>query len=69
MPYSESKEHIKLKEIMKKKLRLSKIYERHTGKTSLSSLDRRDFSKIQTSLLRELRAFLKTMKQYTIKQK
>lgn len=56
-------EHGKEKEIKKKKARLAKIYGRYTGKTSLSSLENKDFSKIQVDILRELKSFLTILKQ------
>jgi len=59
-------EHGKEKEIRKKKVRLSKIYERYTGKTSISSLESKDFSKIQVDLLEELKSFLTILKQHYI---
>lgn len=57
-------EHGKEKEIKKKKARLAKIYEKYTGKTSISSLENKDFSKIQVHILNELKSFLTILKQY-----
>jgi len=59
-------EHGKEKEIEKKKARLSRIYERYTGKTSISSLKNRDLGKIQMDLLKELKSFLTILKQHYI---
>ena len=59
-------EHGKEKEIKKKKERLSRIYEKYSGKTSISSLKSNDFFKIQVDILKELKSFLSVLKQYYI---
>jgi hypothetical protein len=59
-------EHGEEKEIMQKKTRVAKIYQKYTGKTSLSSLKGRDFQSIQLGFLKELQSFLENLKQYCI---
>lgn len=61
-------EHGKEKEIRKKKMRLAKIYQHYTTKTTISSLETVDFPKFQIKILRELKSFLANLKQYCIKQ-
>ena len=60
-------EHGEEKEIKRKKARLSKIYQKYTGKSSISSLKGRDFQSIQLGFLKELKSFLETLKQHYIK--
>lgn len=57
-------EHGDKKEIKKKKERLRKIYEKHTGKTSISSLENKDLVKIQKGILQGLQLFLTDLKKH-----
>lgn len=59
-------EHGEEKDVSKRGKRLTKIYRKHTGKTSVSSLATEDFTKFQLDILRELRSLLLKLKQYCI---
>ena len=61
-------EHGEDKEIKEKKMRLSKIYQHYTAKTTISSLGAADFADFQVKILGELRMFLVDLKQHCIEQ-
>ncbi len=57
-------EHGKEKEIRRKKKQLAEIYLKFVGKTSLSSLNEKDYAKFHVDFLTELKSFLLDLKQY-----
>jgi len=52
------------KEIIAKKIRVARIYEKYVGKTTIDIFEPQDFPKLQVKLLEELKVFLDSMKQY-----
>lgn len=59
-------EHGQEREIQKKKARLSEIYKRFTGKTTLSSVENKDLAKFQERILQDLKSFLTDLKKHCI---
>lgn len=59
-------EHGDEKEILAKKIKIAKIYERYTSKTTLASLESGDFPKLQIQLLKDLKEFLEKLCQFCI---
>jgi hypothetical protein len=57
-------EHGDANEVLKKKTKVAKIYERYTNKTALASLEPADFPKMQLQILNELNQFLTKLKQF-----
>ncbi len=57
-------EHGDEKEIIVKRIKIAKIYERFTGKTTIASLVENDLMTFQMNFLKELRDFLENLKNY-----
>jgi hypothetical protein len=56
-------EHGDLKEIVAKRIRIAKIYENYTMKTTIASLDPEEFPRLQIAILNNLKTFLENLKQ------
>ena len=61
-------EHGEKKEIKERKMRLSKVYQHYTAKTTTSSLGAADSADFQVKILGELKMFLVDLKQHCIEQ-